>query len=56
MGVWTMALPGMTPLTGLLVGLVCDEVGPQEGFGLAGVALFLSAVFAWRALGGSPRQ
>ena len=26
MGLWTMALPGMTPLTALLVGLVCDDL------------------------------
>jgi predicted MFS family arabinose efflux permease len=50
MGLWTMALPGMTPLTALLVGLVCDELGPQKGFGLAGIALVLSAAVAWHAL------
>jgi MFS family permease len=50
MGVWTMALPGMYPLTGLLLGAVAQGVGPREGFGLAGVALVLSAALGWRAL------
>jgi sugar phosphate permease len=54
MGLWTMALPGMTPFTGLLVGFVCDEFGPQTGFGLAGIAMVLSAAVAWRALRDAP--
>jgi MFS family permease len=51
MGVWTMALPGMAPLTGLLSGLVAQELGPQEAFALAGLALVLSGSAAWRTLG-----
>jgi MFS family permease len=54
MGLWTMALPGMNPVTAPLVGLVCDDLGPRQGFGLAGVALVLAAGMAWRALGDSP--
>jgi sugar phosphate permease len=54
MGIWTMALPGMSPFTAPLVGLVCDELGPRQGFGLAGVALVLAVGFGWRALRDSP--
>jgi MFS family permease len=50
MGAWTMALPGANPLTALLAGFVAQELGAREGFGLAGVALILSAAVAWRAL------
>jgi MFS family permease len=50
MGVWTMALPGMNPVTAPLVGLVCDDIGPRQGFGLAGVALVIAAGLAWHAL------
>ncbi len=50
MGVWTMALPGMNPVTAPLVGLVCDDIGRRQGFGLAGVALVIAAGLAWHAL------
>ena len=58
MGAWTMALPGMLPLTSLLVGGVATwgggGIGAREGFGLAGVALLLAAAAGWRALGETP--
>ena len=50
MGVWTMALPGMNPLTGLLTGLVATALGARPAFAAAGVALFTAAVLGWRAL------
>jgi MFS family permease len=50
MGLWTMALPGLSPITGVLVGAATQFVGPREGFGLAGVALAATAVSGWRAL------
>lgn len=54
MGIWTMALPGMAPLTSLLIGAVAawggGGAGAREAFGLAGVALLVSAVLGWRAL------
>lgn len=43
MAVWSMALPGMMPLTSPLVGWVGGAAGPREGFGLAGVAMLLIA-------------
>jgi len=51
MGVWTMILPGLTPVTGLAAGAVTQLLGPREGFGLAGVALAAAAMLGWRALG-----
>jgi MFS family permease len=50
MGIWTMALPGMNPVTGLIVGLVAQRVGARQGFALAGVALILTGLAAWRSL------
>lgn len=54
MGVWTMALPGMTPITSLLIGGVATWVrgapGARAAFGLSGVALLLAAGVAWRSL------
>ncbi len=44
MAVWSMALPGLMPLTSPLVGLVGGTVGAREGFGLSGVALALLAL------------
>ena len=50
MGIWTMALPGATPLTSPLVGWVAGSIGPREGFGLAGIALLACAGAGRRAL------
>jgi len=49
-----MALPGMNPLTGVLVGLVCQEIDPRAGFALAGIGLVVTAGLAWRVLGDTP--
>ena len=40
----------MNPVTAPLVGLVCDDIGRRQGFGLAGVALVIAAGLAWHAL------
>jgi MFS family permease len=54
MGVWTMALPGATPITSLLVGGVATwsggGAGAREAFGLSGAALLLTVALAWRSL------
>ncbi|HEY1367318.1 MAG TPA: hypothetical protein VGF23_09400 [Gaiellaceae bacterium] len=55
MGLWTMVLPGLSPVTGLLIGAVTQLAGPREGFGLSGAALAAAAVFGWRALGAHDR-
>ncbi len=44
MAVWSMALPGMMPLTSPVVGWVGGGVGPREGFGLAGAVMLVIAV------------
>lgn len=43
LAVWSMALPGMMPLTSPLVGFVGSSVGPREGFALAGAAMVVIA-------------
>jgi MFS family permease len=50
MGLWTMVLPGMSPITALVVGALTQYVGPREGYGVAGVALVGAALAGWRAL------
>ncbi len=55
MGIWTMALPGMNPLTGLLAGVTAVVLGPRAGFALGGVALALTAALGWGALADGER-
>ena len=54
MGIWTMALPGTTPVTSLIVGGVATwaggAAGARDAFGLSGAALLLTAALAWRSL------
>ncbi|MEV6967785.1 MFS transporter [Hamadaea sp. NPDC051192] len=54
MGVWTMALPGTVPFTGLLSAAVSQGLGARAGFGFAGVVLTGVAMVTWRALGDRP--
>jgi len=49
MGIWTMALPGSYPVSGLLVALV-SGASPRAGFSLAGLAMVAAAVATWGAL------
>ena len=50
MGIWTMAIPGMNPITGILAGATAVALGPRAGFALGGVALVLAAAFGWSTL------
>ena len=50
MGIWTMAIPGMNPVTGLLAGATALAFGARAGFALGGVALALTAALGWSAL------
>ena len=50
MGAWTMALPGLSPITGPFVGWVTGTAGPRTGFALAGFALLLVAAAGWHSL------
>ncbi|HEU5390286.1 MAG TPA: MFS transporter [Streptosporangiaceae bacterium] len=49
MGIWTMALPGSYPVSGLLVALV-SRASPRAGFSLSGVAMVAVALVTWGAL------
>lgn len=50
MGLWTMMLPGLMPVTALVTGAVTQYVGPREGYGIAGIGLAAVALLGWRAL------
>jgi hypothetical protein len=50
MGVWTMALPGMNPVTAIAAGVVTQVAGARAGFALGGVALLGAAAAGWAAL------
>jgi MFS family permease len=50
MALWTMAQPGMNPVTGLLVGAVTELSGPRAGVGIGGAALVATSLLGWRAL------
>lgn len=51
LGVWTMALPGLSPVSGLAVGLLVDHAGARSGFAAGGATIALAALAGWRALG-----
>jgi MFS family permease len=50
MGLWTMVLPGLSPVTALIVGGLTQYVGPRAGYGVAGLALAGASLAGWRAL------
>jgi hypothetical protein len=50
MGIWSMALPGMSPLTGLAMGAAADAWGPRAALAGVGGAAVLAATAGWRTL------
>jgi MFS family permease len=50
MGLWTMVLPGLMPVTALITGVTTQYVGPRAGYGIAGLFLCAAAFTGWRAL------
>lgn len=46
MGIWTMALPGIAPVSALVAGVLIDDTGPRAGFAAAGVTLAAAALLA----------
>jgi MFS family permease len=46
MGIWTMALPGVAPLSSLLAGILVDDNGPRSGFAAVGLSLAAAALLA----------
>jgi MFS family permease len=55
MGVWTMALPGMGPLTGMTVAVLMDATSPRWGYAAMGLAMVLGATATRGWLGGIRR-
>ena len=55
MGVWTMALPGMGPLTGMTVAALMDATSPRWGYAVMGLAMVLGATVTRGWLGGIRR-
>lgn len=51
LGVWTMALPGLNPVTGIAVATLADHAGARAGFAAGGAGIALAALAGWRALG-----
>jgi MFS family permease len=50
MGVWSAAMPGMNPVTGLIMGTSADAWGPRAAYAGVGVAAALAAAAGWHAL------
>lgn len=50
MGIWAMALPGSTVVTGFLVGALADAIDPRFAYGAVGVITLAVAIASWRAL------
>lgn len=50
MGVWTMALPGMNPVTGVSAGLLADAAGGRVAYAAAAGVFLAGAASGWRAL------
>jgi len=56
MGIWTMVLPGLVPVTAVIQGALTQFVGPRVGYGIAGVLLSVAALVGWRALADRPPE
>jgi MFS family permease len=54
MGVWSTAIPGMNPITGLIVGSAAAGLGPRAAYTGVGLAATAAALLGWRAL--APRR
>lgn len=50
MGIWAMALPGSTVITGLLVGGLADLTDPRVAFGVVGAVTVVLVAVLWRSL------
>ena len=56
MGIWTMALPGVAPVSALLAGLLTDDAGPRAGVAAVGASLAAAALLAAWWLRPAPRS
>ena len=51
MGIWAMALPGSTVVTGVLVGALAQLTDPRLAYAVVGAVTVVVAALSWRALG-----
>jgi MFS family permease len=51
MGAWTVALPGMNPITGPIAGEMADAWGARVAFGASGLLMSVIGVGLWRSFG-----
>ncbi|WP_226531631.1 MFS transporter [Microbacterium paraoxydans] len=54
MGIWAMALPGSTVVTGLLVGGLAEVGDPRIAYAVVGAVTVLAVAASWRALRSAP--
>jgi MFS family permease len=50
MGIWTLAMPGLYPVTGLVVGVVSTHLGPRFGYAMAGPVIWAVLLAHWVAV------
>jgi hypothetical protein len=47
MGIWTLAMPGLYPVTGLVVGVVSTQIGPRAGYAIGGPVIWAVLLAHW---------
>lgn len=50
MGVWTMAIPGMSPVSSAVLGVAVDHVGPRSAIALIAAGMAAVSVGSWRSM------
>jgi MFS family permease len=55
MGAWSVALPGMVPITSVICGALADACGARIAFGATGAVIAGIALTWWRSFGREPR-
>jgi MFS family permease len=50
MGLWSMALAATLAISGPLVGVIAETIGPREALGFGGIGLLVTSVIGWRVL------
>jgi MFS family permease len=56
MGAWSMALPGMVPITSLISGTLADACGARLAYGATGAVIAAIALICWRSFAREPRR
>jgi MFS family permease len=54
MGAWSVALPGMVPVTSVICGTLADACGARVAFGATGAVIAGIAITWWRSFGQEP--